>query len=95
MANLFLNLKSNFWRGFPLPFNVETLQAFGALFQIPQYYRKFFYYKAKMLRNYVININLFSFLMRFRKNVIEKSFINWRVPSLVKINTCISDSPCI
>jgi hypothetical protein len=23
-------------------FNVETLQAFGALFQIPQYYRKFF-----------------------------------------------------
>jgi hypothetical protein len=27
---------------------VETLQAFGALFQIPQYYRKFFYYKTKM-----------------------------------------------
>jgi hypothetical protein len=33
---------------FPLPFNVETLQAFGALFQIPQYYRKFLYYKTKM-----------------------------------------------
>jgi hypothetical protein len=31
-----------------LPFNVETLQAFGALFQIPQYYRKFLYYKTKM-----------------------------------------------
>jgi hypothetical protein len=29
-------------------FNVETLQAFGALFQIPQYYRKFLYYKTKM-----------------------------------------------
>jgi hypothetical protein len=28
----------------PLPFNVETLQAFGALFQIPHYYRKFLYY---------------------------------------------------
>jgi hypothetical protein len=24
-------------RGFPLPFNVETLQAFGAFFQIPHY----------------------------------------------------------
>jgi hypothetical protein len=36
--------------------NVETLQAFGALFQIPQYYRKFLYYKTKMLCNYVINI---------------------------------------
>jgi hypothetical protein len=37
-------------------FNVETLQAFGAVFQIPQYYRKFLYYKTKMLCNYVINI---------------------------------------
>jgi hypothetical protein len=27
---------------------VQTLQAFGALFQIPQYYRKFLYYKTKM-----------------------------------------------
>jgi hypothetical protein len=34
------NLINSFLRGFPLPFNVETLQAFGALFQIPQYYRK-------------------------------------------------------
>jgi hypothetical protein len=40
--------KKYFSRGFPLPFNVETLQAFGALFQIPQYYRKFLYYKTKM-----------------------------------------------
>jgi hypothetical protein len=28
--------------------NKITLQAFGALFQIPQYYRKFLYYKTKM-----------------------------------------------
>jgi hypothetical protein len=32
-----------------LPFNVETLQASGALFQIPQYYRKFFDCKTKIL----------------------------------------------
>jgi hypothetical protein len=32
--------KKFFLRGFPLSFNVETLQAFGALFQIPHYYRK-------------------------------------------------------
>jgi hypothetical protein len=51
------NQRNSFSRGFPLPFNVETLQAFGALFQIPQYYRKFLYYKTKMLCNYVININ--------------------------------------
>jgi hypothetical protein len=43
--------------------------------------------------------NLFQilnqFVMLFRKNVIEKSFINWRVLPLVKINTRISDTPCI
>jgi hypothetical protein len=39
------NLRNSFLRGFPLPFNVETLQAFGALFQIPHYYRKFLYCK--------------------------------------------------
>jgi hypothetical protein len=41
--------------------------------------------------------NLFQilnqFVMLFRKNVIEKSFINWRVLPLVKINTRISDTP--
>jgi hypothetical protein len=42
------NQRNSISRGFPLPFNVETLQAFGALFQIPQYYRKFLYYKTKM-----------------------------------------------
>jgi hypothetical protein len=42
------NKRNSFSRGFPLPFNVETLQAFGELFQIPQYYRKFLYYKTKM-----------------------------------------------
>jgi hypothetical protein len=26
---------------------METLQAFGALFQIPQYYRKFLYYESR------------------------------------------------
>jgi hypothetical protein len=30
------NQRNSFSRGFPLLFNVETLQAFGALFQIPQ-----------------------------------------------------------
>jgi hypothetical protein len=35
--------KKFLFRGFSLPFNVETLQAFGALFQIPHYYRKFLY----------------------------------------------------
>jgi hypothetical protein len=49
------NQRNSFSRGFPLPFNVETLQAFGALFQIPQYYRNFFFYKTKMLCNYVNN----------------------------------------
>jgi hypothetical protein len=37
------------------PADIEKA-AFGALFQIPQYYRKFLYYKTKMLCNYVINI---------------------------------------
>jgi hypothetical protein len=43
--------------------------------------------------------NLFQilnqFAMLFRKNVIETSSINWRVLPLVKINTRISDTPCI
>jgi hypothetical protein len=43
------NRRNSFLRGFPLPFNVETLQAFGALFQIPHYYRKLLYCKTKML----------------------------------------------
>jgi hypothetical protein len=45
------NQRNSFSRGFPLPFNVETLQAFGALFQIPQYYRKFLYYVIMILIN--------------------------------------------
>jgi hypothetical protein len=49
------NERNSFLRGFPLPFNVETLQAFGTLFQIPHYYRKFLHCKSKMLYNYVIN----------------------------------------
>jgi hypothetical protein len=47
------NLRNSFLRGFPLPFNVETLQAFGALFQIPHYYRKFSDCKLKMLFNLI------------------------------------------
>jgi hypothetical protein len=47
------NQRNSFSRGFPLLFNVETLQAFGALFQIPHYYRKFLYCKPKMLCTYV------------------------------------------
>jgi hypothetical protein len=43
------NQRNSFLRGFPLPFNVKTLQALGALFQIPHYYRKFLYRKTKML----------------------------------------------
>jgi hypothetical protein len=36
------------------------------------------------------------FVMLFRKNVTEKSFINWRVLLLVKIkHVHISDTPCI
>jgi hypothetical protein len=58
------NQRNSFSRGFPLPFNVETLQAFGALFKIPQYYRKFLYYKTKMLCNYVINIK-FRFILYY------------------------------
>jgi hypothetical protein len=34
-------------------------------------------------------------LLRILQNVIEKSFINRRVLSLVKINTRISETPCI
>jgi hypothetical protein len=34
-------------------------------------------------------------LLRILKNVIEESFINWRVLPRVKINTRISDTPCI
>jgi hypothetical protein len=37
------NQRNSFLRGFLLSFNVETPQAFGALFQIPHYYRKFLY----------------------------------------------------
>jgi hypothetical protein len=42
------NQRNSFLRGFPLPFNVDTLQAFGALFQIPHYYRKVLYCITKI-----------------------------------------------
>jgi hypothetical protein len=34
-------------------------------------------------------------LLRILQNVIEESFMNWRVLSLVKINTRVSETPCI
>jgi hypothetical protein len=39
-----------------LVFNVETLQPFGGLFQIPHYYRKFLYCKPKMFM-YLLKLN--------------------------------------
>jgi hypothetical protein len=61
------NQRNSFLRGFPLPFNVETLQAFGALFQIPHYYRKFLHCKLKMLCNNAIlffDIEFFKYFFR-------------------------------
>jgi hypothetical protein len=50
-------------------------------------------------RVYTLMANLFQilnqFVLLFRKNVIEKSSMIWRVLSLVKINTRISETPCI
>jgi hypothetical protein len=47
-------------------------------------------------RVYTLMVNLFQilnqFVLLFRKNVIEKKKI-WRILSLVKINTRISDTP--
>jgi hypothetical protein len=44
-------------------------------------------------------VNLFQvlnqFVLLFRKNVIEKSSMIWRVLPLVKIYTRISETPCI
>jgi hypothetical protein len=45
-------------------------------------------------------IFLFTFftkrkLLRILQNVIAKSFISWRVLPLVKVNTRVSDTPCI
>jgi hypothetical protein len=48
---------------------------------------------------YTLMVNLFQilnqFVLLFRKNVIEKSSMIWRVLPLVKINTRISETPCI
>jgi hypothetical protein len=50
-------------------------------------------------RVYTLMVNLFQilnqFVLLFRKNVIEKSFMIWRVLPLVKINTRISETPCM
>jgi hypothetical protein len=57
----FINVigRNSFLRGLPLPSNVETLQAFGALFQIPHYYRKFSHCKLKMLCNFFKMADIF------------------------------------
>jgi hypothetical protein len=50
-------------------------------------------------RVYTLMVNLFQilnqFVLLFRKNVIEKSSMIWRVLPLVKINTRISETPYI
>jgi hypothetical protein len=50
-------------------------------------------------RVYTLMVNLFQilnqFVLLFRKNVIEKSSMIWRVLPLAKINTRISETPCI
>jgi hypothetical protein len=50
-------------------------------------------------RVYTLMVNLFQilnqFVLLFRKNVIEKSSMIWRVLPLVKINTRISETSCI
>jgi hypothetical protein len=48
-------------------------------------------------RVYMINLLqiLNQFVLLFRKNVIEKSSMIWRVIPLVKIYTRISETPCI
>jgi hypothetical protein len=50
-------------------------------------------------RVYTLMVNLFQilnqFVLLFRKNVIEKSSMIWRVLPLVKINTRISETPCM
>jgi hypothetical protein len=50
-------------------------------------------------RVYTLMVNLFQILNQFvslvRKNVIEKCSMIWRVFPLVKINTRISETPCI
>jgi hypothetical protein len=51
-------------------------------------------------RVYTLMVNLFQkflnqFVLLFRKNVIEKSSMIWRVLPLVKINTRISETCCI
>jgi hypothetical protein len=50
-------------------------------------------------RVYTLMVNLFQilnqFVLLFRKNVVEKSSIIWGVLPLVKINTHISETPCI
>jgi hypothetical protein len=47
---------------------VETLQAFGALFQIPHYYRKFLYCKTKMLCTSVDKLVICILTLKYLSN---------------------------
>jgi hypothetical protein len=50
-------------------------------------------------RVYTLMVNLFQilnqFVLLFRKSVIEKSSMIWRVLPLVRIGTRVSETPCI
>jgi hypothetical protein len=50
-------------------------------------------------RVYTLVVNLFQilnhFVLLFRNNVIEKSSMTWRALPPAKINTRISETPCI
>jgi hypothetical protein len=50
-------------------------------------------------RVYSLMVNLFQILNQFvlliRKNVIEKGSMIWRVLPLVKVDTRVSETPCI
>jgi hypothetical protein len=65
---------------------VETLQAFGALFQIPHYYRKFLHCKLKMLCNYVINTVIRIKVLLFLLYVLEIFFFPPRVVKILSGN---------
>jgi hypothetical protein len=55
--------------------------------------------KYLITQNYLFGKNCgaknLGILLRILQNVIEKNFINWRVLSVVKITTRISETPCI
>jgi hypothetical protein len=57
--------------------------------------QKIFALTHRRVYTWMVNLILNQFVLLFRKNVIEKSSMIWRVLPLVKINTRISETPCI